>query len=198
MPNCDWGKPCECKECRTKSFDVKCPKCNFNNSLEVEADFWEYSIDKNNLGDYNFSYPQTKKDLVCYACSYLIIDVPFFNNYNKSRCENRLKLIENIKQGRFCNCCNVVEGDIKGCFSKIELLKHDNNLYCKACLADFLLKENPDPSNSQEKYEFDKVELKWKKNKIKVQCPKCNKNRWLKAEHSWRKMCKNCYFLSKS
>jgi len=59
-----------------------------------------------------------------------------------------------------------------------------------------MMKEIPDPTNEKEKYYFDKHQLKWFLEKIKLACKNCGKERWLKAENHWKKLCLKCYRIA--
>ena len=52
----------------------------------------------------------------------------------------------------------------------------------------------PDPSNENEKYNFNGNTLKWELDKVRIECPSCHRKRWLNAENRWRKQCKPCYY----
>jgi len=60
MPNCDWGKPCECSECRTYEA-IACPQCSFENIVEIVYDVANYFRDRKGLGYYEFSLSEELK-----------------------------------------------------------------------------------------------------------------------------------------
>lgn len=197
MSNCDWGRPCDCKECRTDQFNVLCPHCGFSNSLKVEAISSNYITDRKGIGGYEFTYPKGIKDLFCYNCSKVIPDVPYYDDHNEYLCEKNLKIHQNKLNGLVCSSCGAVEGEWKGTtitiLAEVKLEKLDNELYCQTCIIDVGSKKIPDPSNENEKYIFNGEKLKWELHKVRIICPSCHKKRWLNAENKWKTMCKKCY-----
>ncbi len=51
----------------------------------------------------------------------------------------------------------------------------------------------PDPSNDNEKYEFDRRKLRWVLKKVKVECLDCGKKRWVNVENRWKTRCITCF-----
>jgi hypothetical protein len=194
MPNCDWGRPCNCIDCRTDRFKVDCPHCGFSNALKVVGGS-EYHTDRKGMGYYEFTYPNGTKDLVCYHCSKVITGVRYYDDYDKQVCESNLLLHQNKLNGLVCCSCGAVEGEYGGLsiFKRTKLIKFENRLYCQNCIDDVAKNKIPDPSNENEKYIFDGEKLKWELHKVKIECPSCHKKRWLNAENRWKTMCKKCY-----
>ncbi|MGE7924742.1 hypothetical protein ACQKND_16385 [Viridibacillus arvi] len=196
MPNCDWGRPCDCLDCRTSTIRVLCPHCGFNNALSVIG-YSTFSIDRKGVGGYDFTVPTGTKDLDCYCCSKVIPDVSYYDSYNEAICENNLKIHNNKLNGLVCDSCGAAEGENKGQgIHEVNLNKLDNELYCQTCIIDVGSKKIPDPSNENEKYIFQGETVKWILHKVKITCPTCRKKRWLKAENKWKKECKKCYLTS--
>ncbi|MEK5393988.1 hypothetical protein NSQ59_27190 [Margalitia sp. FSL K6-0131] len=194
MPNCDWGRPCDCKDCRTDHFSVICPHCGFKNALKVIGNA-ELKTDKKGRSGYEFTYPSGTKDLICYSCSKGIPDVRYYDDYNEYICKNNIKLHQNKLNGLVCSSCGVTDGELKG-IKFVKLIKFDNKLYCQECIIDEGIKKFPDPSNENEKYIFNGGKLKWELHKVRVTCPSCHKKRWLNAENRWKTKCKKCYLTS--
>ncbi|OTW47659.1 hypothetical protein BK703_30745 [Bacillus thuringiensis serovar silo] len=193
MPSCDWGSPCDCLDCRTKRFSVVCTHCGFDNILRVVGSS-EYKTGKKGIGDYEFSYPEGTKNLSCYYCSLVISEVRYFDDYDEAACKSSLVLYQNKLNGHICSTCNVIEGELKG-ISFVELKKLNNKFYCQNCIVEAGERLIPDPSNENKKYFFNANTLKWELDKVCIECPTCHRKRWLKAENSWRKKCKTCYYI---
>ncbi|AFQ30603.1 hypothetical protein BK764_14645 [Bacillus thuringiensis serovar israelensis] len=192
MPNCDWGKPCDCLDCRTKRFPVVCTHCGFENILRVVGSS-EYKMGRKGLGDYEFTHPGGTKDLSCYHCSTVIPGVRYYDDYDEEGCKSSLELYKNKLNGLICSACNAIEGDLKG-ISFVKLKKLHNKLYCQNCIVEVGKNQIPDPSNENEKYNFNGNTLKWELDKVRIECPSCHRKRWLNAENRWRKQCKPCYY----
>ncbi|MCM3603195.1 hypothetical protein M3175_20870 [Robertmurraya korlensis] len=195
MPNCDFGGPCDCLDCRTDQFSVKCPHCEFSNDLTVVGHA-SYTRDKKGTSGYVFSYPTRTKDLICYSCSKVIPGVRYYDSYNETMCQRNLKIEQDKLNGFTCSSCDATEGELKGPLIGgfiVKLIKYENKLYCESCIVDIGRKKIPDPSNNNEKYIFNGKTLKWELYKVKISCPSCHKNRWLNAENRWKTMCKKCY-----
>jgi hypothetical protein len=195
MPNCDWGRPCSCIECRTIYHKIICPNCSFSNTIEILRNVNGYSIDRKGLEGYDFSIPtEPIKDLQCYKCGYLIEKVGYYTEISLDSCKQDLEREKAIEDGKVCSKCNTVEG-FDYCFGveKVKLKIKDGVFLCQKCLSEIVKKETPDPSNENEKYVFDEKESKWKLNKIKKECVDCGKKRWLNVENQWKTQCINCY-----
>lgn len=192
MPNCDWGRPCDCSDCRTERFPVVCAHCGFKNVLRVEGGS-EYKVDRKGLGYYDFNHPGGTKDLNCYQCSTVIPGVRYYDSYDEEACKSSLVLYQNKLNGRICFDCEAIEGEFKG-FSSVTLKKLHNKLYCQSCIVEVYKNQIPNPSNENEKYSFNETSLKWELDKVRIECPSCNRKRWLNAENRWRKKCKTCYY----
>ncbi|MCU5202951.1 hypothetical protein [Bacillus paranthracis] len=194
MPNCDWGRPCDCKDCRTDQFSIICSHCGFNNVLNVLGSA-ELKSDKKGSSGYEFTYPSGTKELNCYCCSKIIPDVRYYDGYNEYICKINIKLYQNKLNGLVCSSCGVIDGELKG-IKFVKLIKFDNKLYCQKCIIDAGVKKIPNPSNENEKYVFNGEKLKWELHKIRIPCPSCHKKRWLNAENRWKTLCKKCYLTS--
>lgn len=100
---------------------------------------------------------------------------------------NREKVVE---LGKFCNRCKKLEYyDI----SSKDFRLFSKKLFCQSCAINEFIKENPDPSDSRNRFEFNKGNLQWDLIKITRPCLSCGKNIFLKPNEQWKKYCINCY-----
>ncbi|WP_237526355.1 hypothetical protein [Bacillus cereus] len=146
-------------------------------------------------GDYEFTYPGGARDLNCYHCSAVIPGVRYYDNYDEDACKRSLVLHQNKLNGRICSVCDAIEGDLKG-MSFVTLKNLHNKFYCHNCIVEVGKRQIPDPSNENEKYKFNGDALKWELDKVRIECPSCNRKRWLNPENRWRKKCKPCYYAN--
>ncbi len=51
MPNCDWGRPCDCRECTDMHRRDICDICNENKTIITHS---QYEIDRKGMGYYEF------------------------------------------------------------------------------------------------------------------------------------------------
>ncbi len=51
MPNCDWGRPCDCRECTEMSRTEICQICSKNKTFKTQS---EYIIDRKGRHYYDF------------------------------------------------------------------------------------------------------------------------------------------------
>jgi len=194
IPNCDFNRPCDCTRCRTTYNHIKCPKCEFTNCVRVIRSS-EYKVDRKGIGDYDFTTPKEPiKDLKCFKCGFLIKNVDYYSDVDNDANKRAIKREEKIKQGRICSECQKVEEmDFTAIFGNVVLKEKKGKKLCQGCYAKVMENEIPDPSNDAEKYSFDKRQLKWVLEKVKIPCSNCGKSRWLNAENHWKKLCLKCY-----
>jgi len=194
VPNCDFGRPCDCIDCRTIYEHIKCPKCNFKNYVTVIRKA-EYEVDRKGIGAYYFTIPtEPIKDLNCFKCGFLIKKVGYYSDVDNDANKREIEREERIKQGRICaECQQVEEMDFDARFGRVILKEKNGKNLCQKCYAEVIKNEIPDPSSDTEKYYFDEKELEWILEKIKISCEVCGKERWLNAENHWKKKCLKCY-----
>jgi hypothetical protein len=106
MPSCDWGRPCDCIECRTKIFSIICPACSFKNTVSYVREVEGYYTDRDGIGYYEFIEKSTPlKTLNCYKCKCLIKDVPYYEKIeeeiNKRELNAKVCAICGIKDTEF-------------------------------------------------------------------------------------------------
>lgn len=198
MPNCDFGRPCSCRDCRTVQETITCPECAFPNTVRIEQD-WTKGVDRKGMTFIDFVRPTTpKKDLVCYQCAAVIKDVDYFTARDDAACEHKVKRLEAELSGKGCSKCGKLEGiDFVGrgwAADIVQLAEDDGEKLCQACLSDRVKARIPDPSSSTEKFTYDRRAMVWKLEKVRVACDGCGKQRWLNAENAWKKKCSSCYF----
>jgi hypothetical protein len=194
MPNCDWNRPCDCIECRTIYDAVVCPKCGFKNTVSIVRNVKGYSTDNKGLGGYDFEVPtEPLKDLKCYKCGYTIEKVNYYTKIEERFCKRELERETAINNGKVCSECGKVEDIDYSATEYVKLQKKDGSLLCQQCLAAWIKRETPDPSNENEKYLFDNKQYKWILDKVKKACIDCGKKRWLNVENQWKVRCESCY-----
>ncbi len=80
MPNCDWGRPCDCKECRTVYKNIDCPNCGFTNVVAIVRETVGYVTDRKGISSYEFAISnEPVKDLLCFKCKHLIEKVGYYS-----------------------------------------------------------------------------------------------------------------------
>jgi hypothetical protein len=73
MPNCDWGRPCDCIDCRTVYEKIKCTECGFENTVPIVRIVKGYSVDKKGVGGYDFEMPENPlKGKNCEKCGHAL------------------------------------------------------------------------------------------------------------------------------
>ncbi len=194
MPNCDWGRPCDCLDCRTVYDEIECPQCGFKNVVSIVRTA-SYTVDHKGIGDYNFSAPGGfGRNFPCFKCGQQIRNVKYYTEIDLDGCKRNLARQKRIEEGRICSQCKKVEeSDEIDTFRHVHLREKNGVLVCQKCLADITKKETPNPSNELEKYEFDDKKLAWKLVRVKKPCAACGKPRWLNLENQWKTLCTNCY-----
>ncbi|MFB8378108.1 hypothetical protein [Paenibacillus taichungensis] len=80
----------------------------------------------------------------------------------------------------------------------IELEEMDGRCICQDCAAAIILSRTPNPSDENNKYEFDFRNRVWKLQKVKKPCVSCGTKRWLNASNQWKDKCKKCYLKTVS
>jgi len=189
----DFNKPCSCRECRTKHYEINCPRCSLLHVFDVEQSYKPSS--EKGIAGYDFSTPDMPgKDFKC-ECGHLISDLKFYTSYNKKHTLVRREYIEKKEKARRCTECSKIEGfdRISYPWRDVELIQDGDSLLCQECNAKHVQAQLIDPSSDSEKYEFDLRSLQYKLVRIKRACTLCKKERWLNAENHWKKQCKNCY-----
>ena len=195
MPNCDWGKPCVCRECRTKVRVDICDNCGFENVVKIVG---SGTI---KVGPKGLSYPDITDpkgddmNLTCYKCKKVMI-VPFYTTVSESDSKENLTRDKLESQAKPCSMCgeNIVCN--LGKYSAIELTEYKGKQLCKECYVNSIRNDTEDPTNEKEKYIFNNYKMKWELDKVRVVCELCGRPRWLKPENIWKTMCKSCYFTS--
>lgn len=128
-------------------------------------------------------------DLDCFKCHCIIQNVPFYTSRSEYRCQANLEKEKTLINSKACDVC----GEKIKCYQQIELFEYEKKFLCRQCLAKELERNTPNPSNTEEKYEFDAKELKWVLTKIRKKCVNCGRLRWLNSENSWKTQCSKCY-----
>ena len=193
MPNCDWGRPCTCRECRTQIRKENCPTCGFDNEVELEG-FGELKTDRKGMNYADITMPTgNNMNLKCFKCAHIITNVEFYTRISVHACESNIKRDKIKESSTPCDNCKVnIQHSIDG-YQAIELFEHDGKHLCKKCSSECIKQKHPNPSNQNEKYTFNEQELKWVLSKVRVICESCSKPRWLNIENSWKKQCLSCY-----
>lgn len=194
MSNCDFGSPCDCKDCRTTHNTIICPSCEFENVVRILRN--SKLVYEKGCADYSFSIPSgPSKDLSCFRCSSLIQNVGYYTEIDDRICERNLEIILAREAGRECSICKSIEGDFKA-LKNVVLHQRYDMLLCQDCLCIKVKVELPNPSTETLKYEFDNKELKWQPVRIKQACISCGQMRWLSYNNKWKKKCQKCFVKS--
>lgn len=99
MPNCDWGDPCDCKDCRMVVHNVKCPKCEFETTVSYITNAVG-NTDRKGIFYYTIIKREERdKGLNCYKCNYPMTNVPYYEEVHTEYNERKLN-------ERFCTQCN--------------------------------------------------------------------------------------------
>lgn len=194
MSSCDFGRPCDCRECRRIDDTIICPHCYFENFVSVDGiPNWE--TDRKGFSGVSFTKPNSPiRDLTCYQCNTLIRDAGVFDNLRIEVMERKIGRQKAIEQGDICVSCKKVEGyDDFFWRRKEKYTERDGKKFCHSCYALVVEKDMPNPSDDKSKYEFDKNKLEWVLRKVKKPCVRCQKKRWLNVENGWKKLCSSCY-----
>ncbi|MDA3907233.1 MAG: hypothetical protein PF484_14265 [Bacteroidales bacterium] len=193
MPNCDFGTPCTCKECRTNIRNEICPSCGFDNVIEIEG-AGEIKTDRKGIRYADITYPTgNPQNLDCFKCGHSIINVEFYTRISIPECKANMKRDAIKESSKPCDDCNVNIQNSLGTYKEIKLFEHKGNFLCKECLAKRIKTENPDPSDQNKKFTFNNNDLKWVLSKVRVKCKSCGKPRWLMPENSWKNQCLPCF-----
>ncbi|PWK06242.1 hypothetical protein C7459_1203 [Tumebacillus permanentifrigoris] len=194
MPSCDFGRPCDCRDCKRIDYTIICPHCYFENVVSVDG-IAKWETDRKGYTGVSLTKPDLPfRDLNCYSCKTMIRDAGVFDNIRIEVMERNLGRQRAIEQGRVCVSCRKVEGYDGVFWERDERYKEkDGKKYCTTCLSKILEKETPNPSDTESKYEFDKSRLEWVLRKVRQPCIRCQKKRWLNVENTWKKQCSSCY-----
>lgn len=195
MPNCDWNKPCDCRDCREIIETHICPSCQFKNKVSIERMAQWVNDQKHGGGHYVFEVPSSPiKDLDCYNCGYRMEKVGYFTSVHEVFCQWEKERSDLIQAGRFCVKCNKIEGKDFGFSKRVKLRDFNGQIMCEECIVESFKLVNPDPSDTANKYRFDQEKLEWILVRVKLACVSCGESHWVNAnERGWRKQCKPCY-----
>lgn len=199
MPSHDFNRPCDCRECRTLTFMIVCPQCNFENVVEVERTS-RPAVDRKGIAYYDFEEPnRAGAALDCFACGAVVPNTRYFDRLDVDRCQYQLDRRAAVNRGELCSRCGRVKG-----FDWItaegglidRLYQVAGEQLCKACFADHLEHTTPNPSDEWHRFTFNRRKLQWQLVKVKKACSVCGRLRWLNVENQWKDKCSNCYRLS--
>lgn len=194
MPSCDFGSPCcDCRECRTKLRTEICPNCGFDNVVELSGS-GELQVDRKGVRYMEFTYP-TGPDctLQCFKCKFIIDAVAYYTSVDERGCQLHIERDEVRQNAQPCMLCGEAIRSAFEHYEPIPLTAHNGKLLCHSCLAGAIQEESEDPSDSDNKYFFNRRNLQWQLEKTRVKCESCGKKRWLNAENRWKKLCLACY-----
>jgi len=184
MPNCDWGRPCDCKDCRTATFGVTCPSCGFDTTVSYIMESDAGSIDRKGMFSYTFKEKTDRGyTLRCFKCSYEINDVPYYEKVEKTI--NERKVSE-----RICAECDKKEF---ASFRPVEYREWNGKTLCLDCAIEKRTGELNDPSTKDKKYKINPQTMEYELLKVLVPCKDCGKKRWLDANEQWKVQCLPCY-----
>ncbi|WP_348622571.1 hypothetical protein [Paenibacillus polymyxa] len=195
MPNCDWGRPCDCSDCRELIDTHVCPSCGFSNRVSViRSSRWVDDL-KHGGGYYEFDAPTVPiRDLSCYDCGHCMEAVGYYTSVDEAGCQREKERVELIRAGKSCASCSKVEGLDWGLSSRLKLQEYGDRLLCEECLVDAAKQDKPDPSDKDNKYEFNRTQLEWSLVRVRIPCTICGKGHLVAvSERYWRTRCKKCY-----
>lgn len=79
MPNCYWGKPCSCIDCRKKIFSILCNSCGFETSVSYIMNDHREATDRKGIFSYEFQERTDKiSEINCYKCGNHMTGVSYF------------------------------------------------------------------------------------------------------------------------
>lgn len=193
MSNCDFGSPCDCRECRTAQRTEVCPMCAFENVVEIEGTA-HFFVNRKGMRDVDYTYPEgPPMDLTCRKCGHTILGVAYFTQVAESVCDAHLQRNRVAATATPCsNCAEKVRYSFEG-YRPIELTNYRMQRLCSKCLAKAVYADTPDPSDDFRKYVFSQNTLRWELSKIRMCCMECGKARWLNAVNAWKTRCISCY-----
>lgn len=123
MPNCDWGRPCDCKDCRKEVLTIECPYCSFNNKVSYLRNSAGLIMDRKGLSDYQFvEHTEPRKEMNCFKCKKLILNTPYYEKLEAHLCELEL----NAKN---CEVCGV-----KSTETFFPLREKNGKTLCRNCI----------------------------------------------------------------
>lgn len=196
MARHDFNSPCDCRECREMSKHHICPACQFVHVVTIDRDS-TIATDRKGFTYYDFTTPEGPGKSITCSCGY-VLSVGYFTTYNHRVTQLLKEDRERKVAARTCTDCQNIEGFDRSPkqHSVIELEEFEGRNICQDCAASLIQAKTPDPSNENNKYEFDLRKREWTLHKIKRACVDCGKNRWLNANNQWKDKCKNCYVKS--
>ncbi len=191
MANCDFGSPCDCRECRTAHRNESCAACGFVTTVEIEGTV-TFGRDRKGIRTSEQVSPDgPDMSLACWKCGAVKEGVRFYTAVATSTCVRRAERERLEVEARPCDGCGTrVEGYPD---RAITLREHDSKQLCVNCIAAHVERTTPDPSTSDAKYSFNRRTLKWEEYKRRVACSSCGKARWLNIGNEWKKVCGPCY-----
>lgn len=194
MANHDFNKPCDCRECREVARTICCPSCG-RSSVLVSDRTPEWDTDRKGVTGVSFKSPEDKDETFECICGFIIQKVGYYTYFDEIATRDLRKHQQQREAAAKCGRCGAAEGvdQTRRFLELVTLKEHHGQCLCQNCLADQIEVETPDPSNDTEKYIFNKQSMKWVLKKVKRPCRKCNTQRWLNAENSWKNLCKECY-----
>ncbi|WP_163860357.1 hypothetical protein [Paenibacillus elgii] len=195
MPNHDFNRPCDCRECSRDSKQIVCPACNTCHVVIIDR-IPEWSTDRKGFTGVEFRTPEEpNQTLICPDCGHTIKGTGYYTAYDAQETKRIREYLAKKAAAAKCRICGKIEGidRAEGFFEEIRLAEKDGLTLCQSCLADRVQMETPDPSDATRKFIFDRRALYWKLDKIKVPCAKCGKQRWLNATNQWKSLCLPCY-----
>lgn len=184
MPNCDWGKPCNCIDCRTNRFSIPCEARGFRTVVSYIMTEIGGTTDRKGLFSYNFEErTEENSEIDCYKCGHHMTGVPYYEKIEEHA--NELELNKKI-----CSECGIEEYQT---LKIISFKQWENKTVCFDCVEKKLIDELPNPSTSDRKFKIDVKTEKYVLDSVMIPCVTCGRKRWLKAENQWKKQCMNCY-----
>lgn len=144
MPNCDWGRPCNCRECTEMFSKEICEVCNENKTYTTNS-FYEY--DRKGRGYYNFtSYcqicwnkklandmirEQEKKELYVKKVKLRNEHIEYLNQFNYYPTPIKQAVLKYRQQIKIMNSDNWIKKHLISSFrDTLKIEKTKNRWYC--------------------------------------------------------------------
>ncbi|MEK4105567.1 hypothetical protein NST28_15925 [Paenibacillus sp. FSL R10-2791] len=122
--------------------------------------------------------------------------VGYYTSVDKEACKREKERLELIGAGKSCVNCAKVEGLDWGFSRRVQLHEYRGRQLCEECLVNAAKQDKPDPSDKDNKYEFNGDRLEWSLVRVRIPCTTYGKGHLVAvSERGWRTRCKMCYSL---
>jgi hypothetical protein len=99
MPNCEWGRPCDCLDCRTTHKTFSCPECGFETTVSIVGTV-RFFTERDGSPSSETIFPEKPlMDLACYSCSHVMKKKAFYTEISETHGKPLLKKHRKKKDG---------------------------------------------------------------------------------------------------